>query len=285
MAILPVNMTNPRKLGQIAQIFAEGQLRNQELQVNLLKQKQEQQALSQVAKLYQDETAKATKPDEVMNAFGKTAFGLMKFGSKAQPMMDWLKKDADLRMESLKPKEQKPINLETIDLDVTANPMQYTDQGSALKWVADRNPYTGAIIPDSKRIVPYGTAPGASGIITTKAKTKDDLTKAKNTLANLRADKKFMASYNALGMKTKMQNLNEGNIDALLGYIPSGLRSKFLEFSEAEAVERANTPAQKPEAKQISIKSARSQYGTQADGYSDEELKKFLESNGYTVTK
>lgn len=107
MPILPVNMTNPRKIGQIAQIFAEGQIRNQELQVSLLKQRQEQEALSQVAKLYQDETAKATKPDEVMNAFGKTAFGLMKFGQKAQPMMNWLEKDASLRMRSLEPKEAK----------------------------------------------------------------------------------------------------------------------------------------------------------------------------------
>lgn len=102
--ILPVNMTNPRKLGQIAQIFAEGQLRNQELQMNLLRQQKEAQDIQNVAKLYQDETAQAKDPQGVMNAFGKTAFGLMKFGQKASPILNWLEKDATLRMNALTPK-------------------------------------------------------------------------------------------------------------------------------------------------------------------------------------
>ena len=246
MAILPVNMTNPRRLGQIAQIFAEGQMRNQELQLNILKQQKEAQDIQNVAKLYQDETAKAKDPQGIMNAFGKTAFGLMKFGQKASPILNWLEKDATLRMKALEPKETKQVNLETVDLDVNKFPLQYTPQGSVLKYVADRNPYTGAIIPNSERLVPYGTAPGASSTISTTKKKESDLESAKNLVASLESDADFMASYNTFAKSGKMERIMAGDLSGL-DEIPLATREKTRQYLTAKKVIAENTPTSSKE--------------------------------------
>ena len=246
MAILPVNMTNPRRLGHIAQIFAEGQMRNQELQLNILKQQKEAQDIQNVAKLYQDETAKAKDPQGIMNAFGKTAFGLMKFGQKASPILNWLEKDATLRMKALEPKETKQVNLETVDLDVNKFPLQYTPQGSVLKYVADRNPYTGAIIPNSERLVPYGTAPGASSTISTTKKKESDLESAKNLVASLESDADFMASYNTFAKSGKMERIMAGDLSGL-DEIPLATREKTRQYLTAKKVIAENTPTSSKE--------------------------------------
>jgi hypothetical protein len=113
MGILPVNMTNPRKIGQIAQIFAEGQIRNQELQVNLLKQKQEREAINQTAKAFQDEMITANDPNQVFGILGKTGVGLLNYGDKGKQLFNMFGDIAKAKVESLKQTKNDFINTTT----------------------------------------------------------------------------------------------------------------------------------------------------------------------------
>lgn len=237
--ILPVNMTNPRKLGQIAQIFAEGQLRNQELQMNLLRQKKEAQDIQSVAKLYQDETAQAKDPQSVMNAFGKTAFGLMKFGQKAQPILNWLEKDASLRMKALEPKVEKPVNPETFKTGVRKN-----EGDQVLEQIAERDPITLKLIPGTERFTFAGYVPGASTKATTQVKKKEDLQAAQNLVASLEADTAFMESYNTFAKSGKMQRIMAGDLSGL-DEIPLETRQKTVQYLTAKKVVAENTPSVK----------------------------------------
>lgn len=242
MAILPVNMTNPRRLAQIAQIFAEGQLRNQELQMNLLKQQKEAQDIQNVAKLYQEETARAKDPQDIMNAFGKTAFALMKVGQKAQPILNWLEKDATLRMEAMK---QPKVTTKTFRLGPTK-----PEGGLIKELVTEVNTQTNEEIPGTRRWVALQIAPGESAMATKKAEREDELTYATNTINEYENDKDFMNDWKTFESGGKLKLLQEGKIDEAISGIPLIRQQQFMEYLEAKKILRkykhGKTPGSKP---------------------------------------
>lgn len=243
--IMQKDLRRPQQLAKLIDIYGQGQLRNEETMMAMLKQKQEAEAINNIAKMYQTDAASAT-PDvaglnKIINSGSKAVFGLSRFGNRALPIIQAISADNKVRAgvigDQLKAAQQKPVNSETRP---TGN--YKTENDVLLVEEHQVNPHTNEPIPGTAVYVPKSTAPGASTKASEDIKRQTELSDAQNLVASLEADVDFMTAYKTFENAGKFKLLQEGKIDEALSGMTPAQRAKMKNYLQAQTTIAKMTP-------------------------------------------
>jgi hypothetical protein len=228
-----INLRRPRQLAQLAEIYANADIRNRQTMQSAIKQRQESEAMGNIAKLYREQVGAADADiNSILGAGSDAVFGLARFGRNAEPIISAIGADNKIRasivQEAMRSQRAKPVNYEQVKL---SKPVEIQG-GYAYEWVADRDPYTLQVVPGSERRIPAGAAPGASSAATQGNEQQVKLEQAQNLVNSEQSDAEFMKEL-ARYSKDDWDRMQSGDYGSILGGTPQPTAQRIRSYVDA----------------------------------------------------